>query len=128
MATGARQDELLQARRDDVDHDRRQLTLTGKRGKRRTIALDPFDGYDLLRALPAYVGSPLLFWHGSGEPYRNFSSQFAAIVSRTAAGRRPTGRTSARSGTTIYGTGMPCIGSNRAARSTSYSTGSAIPA
>ena len=55
MATGARQDELLQARRDDVDHDRRQLTVTGKRGKRRTIALDPFEGYDL-PALPAYVG------------------------------------------------------------------------
>ena len=91
MATGARQDELLQARRDDVNHDRRQLALTGKRGKRRTIALDPFEGYDLLRALPAYVGSPLLFWHGSGEPYRNFSSQFAAVVSRTTAWAKATG-------------------------------------
>jgi integrase/recombinase XerD len=84
MATGARQDELLRARRDDVDHDRRQLTLTGKRDKRRTIALEPFEGYDLLRALPAYVGSPLLFWHSAGERYRNFASQFAAIVNRTA--------------------------------------------
>jgi integrase/recombinase XerD len=84
MVTGARQDELLQAKRDDVDHTRRHLTLTGKRGKRRTIALDPFDGYELLRPLPAYVGSPLLFWHSGGQPYRNFSSQFAAIVSRTA--------------------------------------------
>jgi integrase/recombinase XerD len=91
MATGARQDELLHARRDDVDHDRRQLTLTGKRGKRRTIELDPFEGYDLLRALPAYVGSPLLFWHGSGQPYRNFSSQFAAVVSRTAKWAAATG-------------------------------------
>ena len=84
MVTGARQDELLQARRDDVDHERRQLTLTGKRGKRRTIELDPFEGYESLRALPAYVGSPLLFWHSGGAGYRNFSSQFAAIVSRTA--------------------------------------------
>src|SRR5262249_28331105 len=42
MATGARQEELLRARRDDVDHTRRQLTVTGKRDKRRTIALDPF--------------------------------------------------------------------------------------
>ena len=84
MATGTRQDELLHARRDDVDHDRRQLTVTGKRGKRRTLALDPFEGYDLLRALPAYVGSPLLFWHSAGASYKNFSSQFAAIVARTA--------------------------------------------
>ena len=84
MATGARQDELLRARRDDVDHNRRQLTVTGKRDKRRTIALDPFEGYDLLRALPAYVGSPLLFWHSAGESYKNFASQFSAIVDRTA--------------------------------------------
>jgi integrase/recombinase XerD len=83
MATGARQDELLRARRNDVDHDRRQLTLTGKRDKRRTIALDPFEGYDLLRALPAYVGSPFLFWHSAGDAYKNFASQFAAIVTRT---------------------------------------------
>jgi integrase/recombinase XerD len=84
MATGARQDELLRARRDDIEHRRRQLTVTGKRNKRRTFDLDPFDGYDLLRALPAYVGSPLLFWHSSGEGYKNFASQFAGIVRRTA--------------------------------------------
>jgi integrase/recombinase XerD len=84
MATGARQDELLRVRRDDVDHDRRQMTVTGKRGKRRTIALDPFEGYELLRALPAYVGSSLLFWHSTGESYKNFASQFSAIVDRTA--------------------------------------------
>jgi len=60
------------------------LTVTGKRDKRRTVALDPFDGYDLLRALPAYVGSPFLFWHSAGESYKNFSSQFAAIIARTA--------------------------------------------
>jgi integrase/recombinase XerD len=83
MATGARQDELLRARRDDVDHNRRQLTVTGKRDKRRTIALDPFEGYDLLRALPAYVGSPFLFWHSAGASYKNFASQFAAIIART---------------------------------------------
>ena len=84
MATGARQDELLRSRRDDIDHHRRQLTVTGKRNKRRTLDLDPFEGYDLLHALPAYVGSPLLFWHSDGESYKNFASQFAAIVRRAA--------------------------------------------
>ncbi len=29
-------------------------------------------------------GSPLLFWHSAGASYKNFSSQFAAIVARTA--------------------------------------------
>jgi integrase/recombinase XerD len=84
MATGAREQELLCARRDDVDHDRAQLTVTGKRDKRRTIALAPFDGYELLRALPVFVGSPFLFWHSADESYKNFPSQFAAIVARAA--------------------------------------------
>lgn len=55
-----------------------------KRGKRRTIDLRPFDGVNLVRSLPAYVGSPLLFWHSAGEDYKNFASQFSAIVERTA--------------------------------------------
>lgn len=84
MALGAREDELLRARRDDIDHDRRQITLTGKRNKRRTIDLDPFDGYDLLRSLPSNLATPLLFWHSAGENYKNFASQFSAIVGRTA--------------------------------------------
>jgi integrase/recombinase XerD len=61
MATGARQDELLRARRDDIDHERKQMTLLGKRNKRRSINLELF-----------------------GENFKNFASQFSAIVARTA--------------------------------------------
>jgi integrase/recombinase XerD len=84
MATGAREDELLKSHRDHIDHERRQMTLIGKRNKIRTIDLEPFDGYELVRGLPAYVGSPLLFWHSTGKNYKNFASQFSAIVNRTA--------------------------------------------
>jgi integrase/recombinase XerD len=84
IATGARQDELLKARRDQIDHDRRQLTIVGKGNKLRVIALDPYGGYELVRSLPAYTHSPLLFWHSEGEDYKNFASQFAATVVRTA--------------------------------------------
>jgi integrase/recombinase XerD len=91
MATGAREDELLRARRDTIDHDRRQMTITGKRNKQRVIELDPFSGYTLLSSLPSYAGKPWLFWHGAGETYKNFASQFAAIVKRTAAWARETG-------------------------------------
>ena len=76
MATGARQDELLKARRDGVDHDRRQLTIIGKGNKQRVIDLDPFGGYALISVLPAYAGKPLLFWHSDGESYKSFASQF----------------------------------------------------
>lgn len=37
-----------------------------------------------MRSLPAYVGWRLLFWHGAGEGYKNFASQFADIIRRTA--------------------------------------------
>jgi integrase/recombinase XerD len=84
IATGARQDELLKARRDDIDHDRRQMTLVGKRRKLRVISLDPYGGYEMICGIPAYAHSPLLFWHSNGQAYKNFASQFAAIVARTA--------------------------------------------
>jgi integrase/recombinase XerD len=83
LATGAREDELITARREHVDHNRRQLTIIGKRNKRRTIDLEPFGGYDLVSALPAR--DPWLFWHSAGKNYKNFASQFGAIVSRTKA-------------------------------------------
>jgi integrase/recombinase XerD len=91
IATGAREDELLKGRREQIDHERRQLTLIGKGNKLRVIELEPFGGYDLLCGLPAFVGKPLLFWHGAGAPYRNFASQFAAIVERTARFAREAG-------------------------------------
>jgi integrase/recombinase XerD len=84
IATGARQDELLKARREHIDHDRRQMTLIGKGRKLRVIALDPYGGYDLMCALPAYAHKPLLFWHSDGQSYKNFASQFAGIIQRTA--------------------------------------------
>jgi integrase/recombinase XerD len=83
-ATGCRQAELVNARRANLNHERKELTVIGKGNKLRVIDLAPFGGYDLLRALPAYVGSPYLFWHGKGEPYRNLSSRFAAIVKQVA--------------------------------------------
>jgi integrase/recombinase XerD len=84
LRTGARQEELAGARRAQVDHGRRELTLIGKGNKRRTISLDPFDGYEALRALPAALGGAFLFWHDQGERYANVASRFRAIVREVA--------------------------------------------
>ena len=78
--TGCRLGELATAQRTALDHDRRDLTVIGKGNKLRVIGLDYGDGYELLRGLPAHLGCKWLFWHGEGEPYRNLSSRFAAIV------------------------------------------------
>jgi len=80
MATGARLDELVTAKRDQIDHARQQLVIVGKGNKRRVVDLRVMNAYALIAALPAFVGSPYLFWHGKGEPYRNVSSNFARDV------------------------------------------------
>jgi len=86
VATGAREQELVQAKRENVDHDRHQLTIIGKRERLRVIDLEPFGGYDLFRSMPAYADRRRqhLFWHGDGDPYLNLSSNFTAVVRRTA--------------------------------------------
>jgi integrase/recombinase XerD len=81
LATGARENELVQAKRDHIDHTRRQFTvIKGKRAKLRVINLDPFGGYQLVRGLATYVKSPWLFWHDDGRSYRNFASNFRQVV------------------------------------------------
>jgi integrase/recombinase XerD len=77
--TGCRQDELVTAERGKLDHSRRQLTVRGKGNKVRTISLSAA-AYEVLRALPVRLGCKWLFWHGAGEPYRNVSSRFSALV------------------------------------------------
>jgi len=85
MATGARLDELVSLKRDQIDHARQQLVIVGKGAKRRVVDLRVMNAYALIAALPAYAGSPYVFWHGEGEPYRNVSSNFARdVTDRTA--------------------------------------------
>ena len=78
--TGCRLDELTAAERGKLDHSRRQLTVRGKGNKTRVVDLDFGGAYEILRALPVRLGCKWLFWHGQGEPYRNLSSRFAALV------------------------------------------------
>jgi integrase/recombinase XerD len=78
--TGCRLDELVGAERVKLDNNRRQLTVRGKRNKLRVVDLDFGGAYDVIRKLPVRLGCKWLFWHGDGQPYRNLSSRFAAIV------------------------------------------------
>lgn len=83
-STGARRDELAFARRSQLDHARKQLTLIGKGKKLRVIDLDGW-GYDeIFKPLPAALGSAFLFWHHQGEPFQTVSGQFRVIVASVA--------------------------------------------
>ena len=88
LKTGAREDELLRGTRDSIDHERRQMTIVGKRNKLRVIDLDPFGALRLPSAgCPAYLDSNWLFWHDDGEPYsgKSFAGNFHRLVEQTAA-------------------------------------------
>jgi integrase/recombinase XerD len=78
--TGCRLSELVSVERAKLDHTRRQLTVRGKGNKVRVIDLDFGGAYELLRKLPVHLKSKWLFCHHDGEPYRNVSSRFAAMV------------------------------------------------
>jgi integrase/recombinase XerD len=91
LKTGAREDELAKAKRVDLDHGRKQLTVVGKRNKLRVIDLTPFEGYEFLTALPAFVGKPFLFWHDKGESYASFAPTFNKLMNRTEAWAKANG-------------------------------------
>jgi integrase/recombinase XerD len=95
VATGAREEELYLASPDQVDHARRQMLLIGKGRngvkRHRTIDLDPFGGYDLIRALPPSPLDRTLFWHSDGRQYRGFATQFWKLTKRTEAWARKNG-------------------------------------
>jgi len=91
LKTGAREDELAKAKRVDLDHVRKQLTVVGKRNKLRVIDLVPFGGYDFVTALPAFVGKPHLFWHDKGESYASFAPTFNKLMNRVEAWAKTNG-------------------------------------
>lgn len=82
--TGARLDELVNARRTQVHHSRRQLTVIGKRNKQRVIDLDGWGYEDVFMPIPGTLASPWLFWHHDGQPYRTASGRFRKIVESVA--------------------------------------------
>jgi integrase/recombinase XerD len=101
LKTGARQNELVTAKRSAVDHARRQLTVNkGKGSKLRVIDLDFGGGYEAIRSAPSKLGCDWLFWHEKGgsrrrkkplrgpvaatlaQPYTGVSGAFHVLVRR----------------------------------------------
>lgn len=77
--TGARQDEVVRTRWEDVNLQAGAMRIVGKGNKLRTVSLSA-DAMETLRALPRRLRCPWVFWHGDGVPYANVASRFAAIV------------------------------------------------
>lgn len=95
-ATGMRAEEASQLERGNIDWQGQRIILTATKANRprilpwRTPAGDA--GPVLLATVPM-LGSPYLFpLPESGEPYRNFSGNFYALVRRVATAQKAAGR------------------------------------
>lgn len=90
LTDGCREEEIFAAERQRLDHARRQLTVIGKRNKRRTFELSP-EGYATLQRLPARLQCRFLFWHGDGKRFKNVASRFRGFVLSVAAAAQKSG-------------------------------------
>jgi integrase/recombinase XerD len=80
LATGIREDALIRAKRADVNHERKELTVVDKGSKVRVVDLKPMGGYDLFAKLPAFAGKPWLFWRTEDKRVRKDSRREATTI------------------------------------------------
>jgi integrase/recombinase XerD len=78
--TGIREAALVNAKREDVNHERKELTVTDKGSKVRVVDLKPMDGYELFASLPAFAGKPWLFWRTEDKRVRRDSKREATTT------------------------------------------------
>ncbi|WP_145702233.1 tyrosine-type recombinase/integrase [Azospirillum baldaniorum] len=79
-AEGCRQEEVAGLTWKLVNRKAETVTfLKTKTSRLRTIRLDP-DTLTMLTALPHFLGSDAVFWHGKGARYLNVSSRFREMV------------------------------------------------
>jgi integrase/recombinase XerD len=80
LVTGIREDALIRAKRDDLNHERKELTVVDKGNKVRVVDLKPMGGYELFAKLPAFAGKPWLFWRTEDKRVRKDSRREAAVI------------------------------------------------
>jgi integrase/recombinase XerD len=80
LVTGVREAALVNARREDIDHDRKELRVVDKGNKVRVVDLKPMGGYDVFAKLPAFAGKPWLFWRTEDKRVRKDSKREATTI------------------------------------------------
>jgi integrase/recombinase XerD len=80
LVTGIREAALVNAKREDLDHGRKELRVVDKGRKLRVVDLKPMDGYDLFAKLPAFAGKPWLFWRTEDKRLRKDSRREATVI------------------------------------------------
>ena len=71
-----RLDELVTAKRDQIDHARQQLVIVGKGAKRRVVDLRVMNAYALIAALPGLTSEPVSVLARQGRALSQRVEQF----------------------------------------------------
>lgn len=82
--TGMREEEIASLRHDQVDKDRRAVSLTHTKGRRPREVPISADALAILEKQPRFLKSPYVFWRGAGERFKFVGSQFYATTGRVA--------------------------------------------
>jgi integrase/recombinase XerD len=80
LVTGIRENALVCAEREHLDHARMELIVVDKGNKVRVVDLKPMDGYHLFASLPAFAGKPWLFWRTENKRVRKDSQREATTA------------------------------------------------
>lgn len=82
--TGMREEEIASLRHDQVNRDRRSISLVHTKGRR--VREVPLTGHALaiIDRQPQFLRSPFVFWRAEGMRFKNVASQFYATVGRVA--------------------------------------------
>jgi integrase/recombinase XerD len=80
LVTGIREEALITAKRDFVDHELKQITVIDKGNKRRTVDLKPMGGYEIFKSIPAFASKPWLFWRTENKRVRKDSKRAPTFI------------------------------------------------
>lgn len=72
--TGLRLEETTTLRHTSIDRAGRTITIKGKGSKVRTLPLTA-KAVTIIDRQPRYIGKPLVFWRGEGEPIKDVSTR-----------------------------------------------------
>lgn len=82
--TGMREEEIASLRHDQVNRDRRSVSLVHTKGRRvREVPLSD-RAIEIIDRQPQFLRSPFVFWRAEGARFKNVAAQFYATVGRAA--------------------------------------------
>jgi integrase/recombinase XerD len=90
--TGMREEEIASLTHEQVDKVRMAISLVHTKGRRAREVPICAEALAIIERQPRFLKSPVVFWRGHGERFKNVAAQFYATVGRVAQKRARAGQ------------------------------------